>query len=55
MRAGKIFINDLLELGLLEKVSVGRDIRERSVFTFLQVRNAKISLYVVRPACHSRC
>jgi len=24
MRAGKIFINDLLELGLLEKVSVGR-------------------------------
>ncbi len=27
MRAGKIFINDLLELGLLEKVSVNRDIR----------------------------
>jgi hypothetical protein len=25
MRAGKIFINDLLELGLLEKVSVNRD------------------------------
>jgi hypothetical protein len=48
MRAGKIFINDLLELGLLGKVSVGRDIRERSVFTLLQVRNVKISLYVVR-------
>jgi hypothetical protein len=55
MRAGKIFINDLLELGLLGKVSVGRDIRERSVFTFLQVRNVKVSLYVVRPACYSRC
>jgi hypothetical protein len=26
MRAGKIFINDLLELGLLEKVSVNHDI-----------------------------
>jgi len=27
MRAGKIFINDLLELGLLDRVSVNRDIR----------------------------
>ena len=27
MRAGKIFINDLVELGLLEKVSVNHDIR----------------------------
>lgn len=26
MRAGRIFINDLLELHLLEKVSIGRDI-----------------------------
>ncbi len=26
MRAGRIFINDLLELRLLEKVSIGRDI-----------------------------
>jgi hypothetical protein len=27
MRAGKIFINDLLVLGLLDKVGVNRDIR----------------------------
>jgi hypothetical protein len=29
MRAGKIFINDLLELGLLEKVSLGFVISQR--------------------------
>jgi hypothetical protein len=27
MRAGKIFINDLLVLGLLDKVGVNRDVR----------------------------
>jgi Serine dehydratase beta chain len=29
MRAGKIFINDLLELGLLEKVGLCLDVRQR--------------------------
>jgi hypothetical protein len=27
MRAGRIFVNDLLELGLLEKVSMGNDLQ----------------------------
>ena len=47
MRAGKIFINDLLELGLLEKVSVIRDIWQPGILISRQVRTVKISLYVL--------
>jgi Serine dehydratase beta chain len=48
MRAGKIFINDLLVLGLLDKVCVNRDIRSHdvSMSESPKVKTINISLYV---------
>jgi hypothetical protein len=46
MRAGKIFINDLLVLGLLDKVCVNRDIRSHDVSMSPKVKTINISLYV---------
>ena len=46
MRAGKIFINDLLVLGLLDKVGVSRDIRKDDISMSPKVKTIKISLYV---------
>lgn len=54
MRAGKIFINDLLELGLLEKVSVNHDIGNPA-FKCLPGQNRKDLAVCLRPArCRER-
>jgi hypothetical protein len=54
MRAGKIFINDLLELGLLEKVCANHDIGN-PVFKCLPGQNLKDLAVCLRPARCKEC
>ena len=54
MRAGKIFINDLLELGLLEKVCVNHDIGN-PMFKCLPGQNLKDLAVCLRPARCREC